>query len=427
MTTFDASIRQDYTSIEGLVLDCHHTGLASDGSLWTNRAPAARVIRNGTHTGANNSASLYDNDHFWLTNSLVGCFVWNVTDGSYGTITSNTEHIVVATLSGGTDNDWDTDDVYQITVPRFGNPYQNSATKRPTVAVVGGYKEADFTAANGEHLIIPLDHDFLATDWTIAFDFVRKTATGVDQYILGFPNLDIHRQNAAGNYGYMYNAINQNGVGDMAWGTWITTLDSVTPAGNMYLDGAVSLTGTAAQVVIAAGDPAGYICSDDGVTNYCDIKLRGIQMWRRHFSPLEIDFAFDTVSPAASHSVYSRAVMSIEPWLDETGTSPEVSRLNPVNGVPHRYYKATIPTGTFRRIQIAASVDGLVVPDSMLGGSLFDISCIEYPSAGSPHVFQSSGWSSVFDIQVDTEGHYTFVVYRDGGGAHVLHVDVEEV
>ena len=431
MTTFEAHIREDYQSIEGLALDCHHSGFAMDGSLFTNRAPAARVTRAGLHTGLNNVATLYDEDHFWLVNSLVGCFIANVTDGSIGTITANTDHAVVAVLGGGVGNDWDAGDVYQIYVPRFGNPYQDVAAERPAVSVVDGMREADFTAANSSNMKIPAVHQFSLSDWTIAFDYVTKGAAGATHFVLGFPNMDVHRQNAAGNYGYMYNAVNQNGVGDMAAGAWLAMLDTVAPAGALWTDGVLDLAGTAAQVLIAAGDPAGWIGSDDGVTNFCDIILRGMQMWRRHLSPLEIDFAYDTISPAASHSVYARALMKIHPWLDETGTSPEVSRLNAVEGYPHRYYRATIPTGPagiplYRRVQIAAAVDGLVLPDSLLGGDLFDMDCIEYASAGSPHVFQTAGWSAVFDVKVNAEGHYTFAVYREGGGTVVLHLDVVE-
>jgi len=385
------------------------------------------VLRQGTHTGLDNAAVLYDESHFFINNGLIGCFILNVTDSSVGTITANTEHAVTAVLAGGTDNDWDTSDVYQIFVPRFGNPYQDVIAERPVVTSVLGMNEADFTAANSSNLKIPSDHQFSLTDWTVAFDYVAKAAAGVSHYVLGFPNMDIHRQDGAGNYGYMHNAANQNGVGDMTAGVWLSMLDTATPAGTMWRNGLNVLAGTASQVLVAAGDPAGWIGSDDGATNFCDIILRGMQMWRRHLSPLEADFAFDTVSPAASHSIYARALMRIYPWLDETGTSPEISRLNAVEGYPHRYYRATIPTGTYRRVQIAAAVDGLVLPDSLLGGDLFDMACIEYASAGSPHVFQSAGWSSVFDVKVDTEGHYTFAVYRDGGGAFVLHLDVVEV
>ncbi|MEA3225148.1 MAG: hypothetical protein U9Q07_04295 [Planctomycetota bacterium] len=428
MTTFDAHIRTDYTSVEGLVLDCPSGQLAMDGSLWTNLAPAARVLREGTHTGTDNAASLYDENHFWLTDSLVGCFILNVTDNSIGTITANTEHAVTAVLAGGTDNDWDTNDEYEIYVPRLGSPYQDIVAERPAVALVGGYREADFTAANSSHFKVPLASQFSLSDWTVAFDYVAKAAVGANHFVLSFPNMDVHRQNAAGNYGYRHNAVNQNGVGDLTAGVWLAMLDTATPAGTMWRNGLNVLAGSATQVLVAAGDPAGWIGSDDGATNFCDIILRGMHMWRRHLSPFEADFVHYTISPAAgSQSVYARAAMAIQPWLDETGTSPEVSRLNAVEGYPHRFYEATIPTGTYRRVQIAGAVDGLVLPDSLLGGDLFDIKCIEHASAGVPHVFQSVGWSSVFDIQVNTEGHYTFAVYRDGGGAVVLHLDVVEV
>ena len=196
----------------------------------------------------------------------------------------------------------------------------------------------------------------------------------------------------------------------------------------MWNDNVSALAGVFAQTAIDSGDPCGWIGSDDGVTNFCDIILSGVHIWRRHVSPLERDFIYDTIdADGTSYSDYARAEMSIGAWTDDTGTSPEVSRINPFSERPHRFYLATVPTGTYRRVQIAASVDGLVVPDSLLGGDLFSIDCIEHVSAGVPHVFQDAGWSSVFDIKVKDEGHYTFVVHRDNGGSVVLHLDVEEV
>jgi hypothetical protein len=427
MTTFNARIRQDYSSVEGLVMDCKHSGLAADGSLWTNEAPAARALRTGTHTGVNNAASLHDEDHFFLSNALVGCFVWNVTDGSFGPITSNTDHVVVAVLAGGADNDWDTGDTYQIFAPRFGNPYQETALQQPVVSQVGGIWQADFTKADSSHLIIPAVHPFLTTDWIVGFDYATKAAVGTDHYVLGFPNMDIHRQDAAGNFGFMYNGINVGGMGDLPARTWLTVLDSLTPSGEMWGDNVSATAGGFTQVAIAAGDAAGFIGSDDGVTNFCDIILRGMHMWRRHLSPLERDFVFDTMGPGGSFADYARATISLGTWTDATGTSPEVSRLNSFTERPQRFYIASVPTGTYRRIQIAASVDGLVLPDTLLGGDLFDIDCIEHASPGVPHIFQDAGWSAVFDVQVKEEGHYTFVVHRDNGGSMVLHLDVIEV
>ena len=72
----------------------------------------------GTHDGAGNSATLIDSTVRW-PQSLVGGTVANTTDGSSGTITaiSGDMTTITATLSGGTDNDWDAADAYTITPP----------------------------------------------------------------------------------------------------------------------------------------------------------------------------------------------------------------------------------------------------------------------------------------------------------------------
>jgi hypothetical protein len=74
-----------------------------------------------THDGANNVATLSDSSQAWTTNKFVGETIVNVTDGSSGTITANTATTITATLSGGTDNDWDTGDVYEMWSVVTGN------------------------------------------------------------------------------------------------------------------------------------------------------------------------------------------------------------------------------------------------------------------------------------------------------------------
>jgi hypothetical protein len=69
----------------------------------------------GTHTGSNNASTLTDSTQSWATNELLNGTITNTTDGSSGTITANTATTVTATLSGGTDNDWDTSDAYEVT------------------------------------------------------------------------------------------------------------------------------------------------------------------------------------------------------------------------------------------------------------------------------------------------------------------------
>jgi len=87
-----------------------------------NTADAAETITfeptfttSGSHDGDNNVSILTDSGESWAVNQLVNRTISNTTDGSSGTITANTATTVTATLSGGTDNDWDTNDNYTIT------------------------------------------------------------------------------------------------------------------------------------------------------------------------------------------------------------------------------------------------------------------------------------------------------------------------
>ncbi|OQY72559.1 MAG: hypothetical protein B6D44_09795, partial [Ignavibacteriales bacterium UTCHB2] len=79
----------------------------------------------GTHTGSNNQAELRDANANFIIGSLIGLKIINRSDSSWqpipgywsfatGTITANTATSVVTTLSGGTDNDWDSADKYEI-------------------------------------------------------------------------------------------------------------------------------------------------------------------------------------------------------------------------------------------------------------------------------------------------------------------------
>jgi len=75
---------------------------------------ASNNMNGGTHTGSNNAAVLTDSTKGWIVDELVGLTVYNVTDGSNAVITANTANTITATLAGGTDNDWDTNDVYAV-------------------------------------------------------------------------------------------------------------------------------------------------------------------------------------------------------------------------------------------------------------------------------------------------------------------------
>ena len=83
------------------------------GNVWT-WVDGINVGMAGAHDGGNDEAALTDSGESWPTDSLVGATIANTTDGSSGTITANTGTTVTATLSGGTDNNWDTGDAYTI-------------------------------------------------------------------------------------------------------------------------------------------------------------------------------------------------------------------------------------------------------------------------------------------------------------------------
>jgi predicted CXXCH cytochrome family protein len=72
----------------------------------------------GNHDGGDNSSSLINTSANFptLNVNLVGWKVYNLTDGSSGTITAHDATAITAALSGGTENDWDNGDKYHITI-----------------------------------------------------------------------------------------------------------------------------------------------------------------------------------------------------------------------------------------------------------------------------------------------------------------------
>ena len=93
-------------------------GRADGGNIIDMNLPIASGTGEGVHTGANDAATLTCAGKTWTINefaySPARYYVWNVTDGSRGPITANTADTITAVLAGGTDNDWDTDDVFLI-------------------------------------------------------------------------------------------------------------------------------------------------------------------------------------------------------------------------------------------------------------------------------------------------------------------------
>ena len=102
-------------------------GVTFKGFTVKNAGLNPPVTATGTHTGADDAATLTDSSASWADDALVGQWVHNVSDKlividisgnnpirSYGLITDNDATTVTATLAGGLDNDWDNGDTYVV-------------------------------------------------------------------------------------------------------------------------------------------------------------------------------------------------------------------------------------------------------------------------------------------------------------------------
>ena len=86
----------------------------------------------GTHTGSSGASTLTDSTLSLGANSLVGLTLLNVTDGSSGTITANTTNTISVSLSGGTDNDFDSGDSYRVRLNVGGSTQGGVITTKGT-------------------------------------------------------------------------------------------------------------------------------------------------------------------------------------------------------------------------------------------------------------------------------------------------------
>lgn len=117
----------------------------------------------GEHTGSDGAAVLTDSGAVWDLDdeSLVGHVVYNVADGSYGTISAETATTMTATLAGGTDNDWDKGDEYLIA--------KNIKPERTlNFDVITGDRAKFYANVDDDHLILCVGHSpltvFTSTD-----------------------------------------------------------------------------------------------------------------------------------------------------------------------------------------------------------------------------------------------------------------------
>jgi len=103
-------------NVEKIVLILKNEG-DTNGSYQIRMYPCDKFedyIYEGTATST--ADSLVDSGATFAVN-LVGQTIYNITDGSSGTITDTTSTNIYATLFGGTDNTWTTGDYYKIRRP----------------------------------------------------------------------------------------------------------------------------------------------------------------------------------------------------------------------------------------------------------------------------------------------------------------------
>lgn len=113
--------------------------LVTAGYVTGGTRPVVISSPSGTHDGTSGASALSDSGESFTTNAYVGTTLYNITDGSSGTVTANTATTITATLTGGTDNDWDTGDVWQVGPgPKQGGSWiyvTNAGTIRHPAAV----------------------------------------------------------------------------------------------------------------------------------------------------------------------------------------------------------------------------------------------------------------------------------------------------
>ena len=91
------------------------TATANTGTLVVQRGNNRARCYSGSHSAATSATVMTDSSASFTTDALIGWKIYNITDGSYGIVTDNdTTTVTVASLIGGTDNDWDTNDDYEI-------------------------------------------------------------------------------------------------------------------------------------------------------------------------------------------------------------------------------------------------------------------------------------------------------------------------
>ena len=186
-------------------------------------------VYTGEHDAADNNTVMTDSGASFIVDDLIGETIYNTTDGSSGTITDNTAITVTATLSGGTDNSWQTagDDDYSITKTTVSAISTQSPIIKFSIKYTDG--TGGFTTWNkritGAKLYMRKSQADEVSDWfrQVTYDFVKGKAivalngheqdvvynASVDEYYWEIPREKLQNPSLSNSYqsetGYKYN------------------------------------------------------------------------------------------------------------------------------------------------------------------------------------------------------------------------------
>jgi hypothetical protein len=323
---------------------------------------------------------------------------------------------------------------------RCGDPAQSIFANQPAIVLTGGgQKRVQFNRAQSQFLEFSTNNDIVGLVFpgappameslAVAYQFEKGVSVADPQTIMvGGASYQVDRR-TGGNATAVLAGPSLALVGDHQDGTFLIDGDADAAMTTWYRNN-VSI-GSQAGAVSSSITGQGYIGRSVG-GDYLDGILDSIHVWSRLLSPLERDFVWSKLDEdGTDFAVEDRAAVSIVHWSDTTGDTAagQINRLRPVIGANHFFKRVTVPNSGVPalRVQLAAAVDGLVLPDSLLGGDLFVLDWAEVPGSPPmlPAVSQDAGWSAVFDCELSVAGHYTAVIRRPNGGSVILHFDVE--
>ncbi len=390
MANFEAQVRTNYRDVAGLVLSCAREDLIEDTNHpnfvkeWVNRAPglpSKPAIRN-----PGEPLPTYLGGRFSNPRQVVH----DLQPGLGQTVSGEQQCVFERARSSYLVTDFIVD----------GFP-----DSIPGDALACGYQFTVGADASNNQVMF-------ATDPGTQLVAQRRNGAGDAVISTGVPNITVSGDHPSGTFLYT----GENG-GSALW------TQNNTPFG----------TGSATnpnQIPAASR----LFIGRDGTGNYLDGTFDTLNIWAAELSPKTQDFIWQSINRDGtdfSSSSVPRASIENVVWTDATAdpTLDQYDRLRPQTGFPHRYLKVVLPDETNHRIQVAATVDGIVQPDSNLGGDLFTYDWTEFP--GPPFIVPlldpEPGWSAIADFDLSQEGHYTLTVSRPNGGGIILHFDVEIV